>query len=256
VENCKRMSGSQPESHAAVPDVESQEAVPTVESPEAVPDVMPAGEVDPVPAVQVETDAADPVDEPPADEKAPAYSVIADRLEAIEARLDETARLGNRNADLVDRLHAENRLLRQGELEQATLPLFRDLMRLVDDLERMIASADASARDLVLIRDTLLAILRRNGADRFEPASGEPFDSSRHQAARVVQSSEIDKDRTIARTLRAGFLRDDLSVIRVAEVEVFRHVPDATSMTVDEADPPENGIDTVDQADSEDNGNT
>lgn len=161
-----------------------------------------------------------PADTEPAPEE-PAPDAVVTRL---EQRLDQALQLAQRRDDLVDRLHSENQQLREGELQAALLPLLRDLMRLHDDLEQIIAVA-SDARDAVLIRDALADILARNGVTKFTPTDGSAFDSALHAAVGAEPTDDEHADRTIQSVRRAGFVRDDGSTVRVADVIVWKFRP-------------------------------
>jgi molecular chaperone GrpE len=147
---------------------------------------------------------------------------VIDRLDGLGRRLDELARLGAHQRELVDELHADNQKLRAGELFQAQAPLLRDLVRLHDDVERLEAAAGDGAADLALVRQQLLQVLDRAGVRRYEVMAGDPFDGSRHQGVRSVPATDGAADRTVATMVRCGFERDDGRVLRPADVEVHR----------------------------------
>src|SRR5947209_9477437 len=66
---------------------------------------------------------------------------LTDALGALDERLAESQRLLAHQTELADRLHAENQRLRAGELRAAQLPLVRDLMRMHDDIGRLVAAS-------------------------------------------------------------------------------------------------------------------
>lgn len=202
------------------------------------PEGAPQLSLDPVVTVPPPPEAvvADPLppfadESPPLEPPAPDLAALLDasvarldaRLETVETRVAELARLGGRDRDLVDRLHADNQTLRAGELDQAQAPLLRDLIRLHDDLERL-GSAAADGGDLGIVHSQLVAVLARAGVDRFTPADGEPFDAAQHQGRGTVPTDDPAKARRIARVARAGFRRGG-KTIRAAEVEVFAPAP-------------------------------
>ncbi|HMA47782.1 MAG TPA: nucleotide exchange factor GrpE [Frankiaceae bacterium] len=51
---------------------------------------------------------------------------------------------------------------------------------------------------------------------------GMPFDPARHTGLRRVPTEDAARDGTIARTVKPGFVRGGVAVVRPAEVEVFR----------------------------------
>jgi molecular chaperone GrpE (heat shock protein) len=150
---------------------------------------------------------------------------LSARLAGFDERLEESQRLLARQTELVERLHAENQRLRKGEVRAAQLPLVRDVLRLHDDLGRLVDAAEGDSRkDLEIVRASLLDTLARNGITPFEGEAGEPFDSRRQSVAGVVGADDPALNRLIAETLRAGFAWDDGELIRVADVRVHRHV--------------------------------
>lgn len=143
-------------------------------------------------------------------------------LDRLDLRLAESQRLLARQTELTQKLHAENQSLRAGELRSAQMPLVRDLLRLSDDLERMLGVATESVEDLTVVRDSLLDILGRNGIQRFEAEHGEPFDPRVHSAAGAAPTDDEQLDRTVAEVVRPGFRWDSGEVIRVVEVRAYR----------------------------------
>lgn len=69
--------------------------------------------------------------------------------------------------------------------ERAKAGLVRELLSVVDNLERALASAHDGEEHLSegvrLVHSELLGVLQRGGVEGFDP-SGEPFDPERHEA--------------------------------------------------------------------------
>jgi molecular chaperone GrpE len=69
--------------------------------------------------------------------------------------------------------------------ERAKSGLVRELLPVVDNLERALASAGSSEQHLAegvrLVHSELIAVLERNGVQQFDP-SGERFDPGEHEA--------------------------------------------------------------------------
>jgi molecular chaperone GrpE len=69
--------------------------------------------------------------------------------------------------------------------ERAKSGLVRELLPVVDNLERALASAEESEQHLAegvrLVHSELLAVLERNGVEQFDP-EGEKFDPEVHEA--------------------------------------------------------------------------
>jgi molecular chaperone GrpE (heat shock protein) len=193
--------------------------VETVAQPVEPEDAAPAGASEPI----LEEDSAP--GELVEEDSAPEELVEEDAeniLDRLDARLAESQRLLARQTDLTQKLHAENQVLRAGELRSAQMPLVRDLIRLSDDLERMRAVAAESADDLTVLHESLLDVLARNGVEAFESEWGEAFDSRVHSVAGVETTEDEQLDKTVAEVVRRGFRWSSGEVIRVVEVRAYR----------------------------------
>ncbi|WP_241255914.1 hypothetical protein [Candidatus Protofrankia californiensis] len=156
----------------------------------------------------------------------PAFDVAvvtaaAMRLDDLAHRVEELVRLRRHDADLVDRLHAENTRLRAGELTEAMSPLLRGLMRLHDQMTSL--GADDGQSIAGILRTQLLQVMDVAVDVRpYTAVVGTPFDPARHVGVRRIGTDDSERDRTIARTVRPGFVRGESILVRPAEVEVFR----------------------------------
>jgi molecular chaperone GrpE len=77
--------------------------------------------------------------------------------------------------------------------ERAKSGLVRELLPIVDNLERAIASAEEGEQHLAegvrLVHSELIAVLERNGIEQFNPA-GDKFDPAEHEALSVREDGE------------------------------------------------------------------
>src|SRR5215211_1380614 len=77
--------------------------------------------------------------------------------------------------------------------ERARSGLVRELLPIVDNLERALASAEEGEQHLAegvrLVHSELIAVLERNGVEQFDPA-GDKFDPSEHEALSVRADGE------------------------------------------------------------------
>jgi len=106
---------------------------------------------------------------------------------------------------------------RQEAAQYGSQNLFKDLVSVVDNLERAIAHArESGGGDLAsflqgveLVQRELLAIFEKNQVTEIE-ALGKPFDPSLHEAIAQVESGEVPPN-TVIEVLQKGFqLRDRL----------------------------------------------
>ncbi len=149
---------------------------------------------------------------------------VLDAVVALEQRVTEIGRLAERHNELIDRLHAENQSLRKGELTQAVAPIFRDLIRLSDQLAQLDeTSTEPGKGDAALAGRQVLEILARSGVRPEDTEAGVPFDSAAHQGIGRRPTDDAAADGTVASVRRPGFVGPDGKLLRAAEVEVWRY---------------------------------
>lgn len=106
------------------------------------------------------------------------------------------------------RRHERDRLDR---LKYAGEALARDLLPVVDDLERALAHGDEQSAAVVegvaLVYKSLLSVLARHGVERIE-AKGKPFDPAEHEAVATVETAE-QPENTVVHEHRAGYRLHD-----------------------------------------------
>jgi molecular chaperone GrpE len=147
----------------------------------------PAGEEDAANEAEMEeaTERADAVDEDDSAAPGDAASADEDPLARAERERDEYLDLAKRaQADFENyRKRAAKEAAAAGE--RAKSGLVRELLPVVDNLERALASAGEQEQHLAegvrLVHSELIAVLERNGVEQFDPA-GESFDPSVHEA--------------------------------------------------------------------------
>jgi molecular chaperone GrpE len=147
----------------------------------------PAGEEDP--ANEAELDAArEENDRPQTPDPSPQGEGADDEegpLSRIERERDEYLALAQRAQ--ADFENYRKRAVREAAAasERAKGGLVRELLPVVDNLERALASAEESEQHLAegvrLVHSDLIAVLERNGVEQFDP-SGESFDPTVHEA--------------------------------------------------------------------------
>ncbi|GAA4604445.1 molecular chaperone GrpE (heat shock protein) [Actinoplanes octamycinicus] len=148
-----------------------------------------------------------------------------DGLAGYVEKADEFRRLRERDAEFVDQLHRENDELRKDQLTQAMWPLFQGYIKLYD----LMTAAPAGDETTPMLIRQLVQILDMNGVTVYEPEPGETFDGQ-WQEGIPVDTVEPDAAGTIACLRRAGFRRST-TVLRVAQVEVYRLARPADSAT-------------------------
>ena len=103
--------------------------------------------------------------------------------------------------------------------ERARSGLVRELLPVVDNLERALASAEEGEQHLAegvrLVHSELIAVLERNGIEQFDPA-GDKFDPSEHEALSVRADGEPG---VVLEVVERGY-RSNGTVLRPARVVV------------------------------------
>ena len=103
--------------------------------------------------------------------------------------------------------------------ERARSGLVRELLPILDNLERALASAEEGEQHLAegvrLVHSELIAVLERNGVQQFDPA-GHKFDPSEHEALSVRDDGDPG---VVLEVVEKGY-RSNGAVLRPARVVV------------------------------------
>ena len=175
-------------------------------------------------------------DEPAALPREPVAADAADgngaptssEIDQLRRQLQEKTEEAARNYDLYLRERAEaanfkKRLAREKSeaLRFASEPLVRDLLPVVDNLERAVEHAEGDGQSVIegvrLVLKSLVDILGRHGVKRIE-AVGEQFDPTRHEAMAQVESREHEPNQVVDQH-HSGYLLHD-RLLRPALVTV------------------------------------
>jgi molecular chaperone GrpE len=105
--------------------------------------------------------------------------------------------------------------------ERAKSGIVRELLPVVDNLERALASAEESEQHLAegvrLVHAELIAVLERNGVEQFDP-SGERFDPTEHEAL-SMRNQDGSESGLVLDVVEKGY-RANGTVLRPARVVV------------------------------------
>lgn len=192
------------------------ESIPPEEEPVTSRDESgePSGEEDPANEEQALRDKEDSSDPDADSEPEP-----EDPLARVERERDEYLDLARRaQADFENyRKRAAREAAAAGE--RAKSGLVRELLPIVDNLERALASAEEGEQHLAegvrLVHSELIAVLERNGVQQFDPA-GERFDPAEHEALSVRDDGDPGM---VLDVVEKGY-RANGSVLRPARVVV------------------------------------
>src|ERR671921_1463431 len=153
-----------------------------------------------------------------------------DRKEEVESEdpLTRAQRERDEYLDLARRTQADfenyrKRAAREAAAagERAKSGLVRELLPIVDNLERALASAGDGeqhlAEGVLLVYSELVAVLERNGVQQFDPA-GERFDPSEHEAL-SMRDQDGTESGLVLDVVEKGY-RANGTVLRPARVVV------------------------------------
>jgi molecular chaperone GrpE len=149
-------------------------------------------------------------------EERPVENVV-EAMEVLRAKLREAEEKARANYDLFLRERADlENFKRRMQREQAESvrfanePLLRDLLPVVDNLERAVAHAQGGGNGqplvegVALVLRTFLSILEKYGVSR-QTTIGEPFDPNKHEAMAQVENAELAPNTVVDEHL-AGYL--------------------------------------------------
>ena len=203
-----------------------------------------------------ESDAtAEPTADAPPDPAVVAPPPETADLEARVAALEAEV-AAERDQALRARAEAENTLKRSAReraeaVRYGASGLARDLLEIVDNLERALASMPedgaAKAEDVAALREgvaltlqELNAKFRRHDIQRIAPVPGDPFDPNHHQAVTQIARPDLPGG-AVAELLQAGYRHHDrllrAAVVATTPKEAGEAASEATSNGAAEAAP-------------------
>jgi molecular chaperone GrpE len=144
-----------------------------------------------------------------------------DPLASIQRERDEYLDLARRAQ--ADFENYRKRAAREAALagQRAKSGLVRELLPVVDNLERALASAGDDEQHLAegvrLVHSELIAVLERNGVEQFDPR-GERFDPEEHEAL-SMRSEDGAESGTVLDVVEKGY-RANGGILRPARVVV------------------------------------
>jgi len=154
-----------------------------------------------------------------------------DKIAELEAQLAESRDQFLRKAADFENFRKRMNQEKQNAIEFANQTLLLDIIPVIDDFQRAIQSAEASAElaelpagkamldGITMIEKRLMSQLEAKwGLKRFNSA-GEPFDPNRHEAMMMEKSPDV-KEPVVQEDLVKGYTLKD-RVIRAAKVKVI-----------------------------------
>ena len=158
---------------------------------------------------------------------------------ALAAKAEEVTSLNDKYLRLAAEFDNYKRLIQRDQRDQIRFGnehLLKELLPVVDNLERAIKSSREGGGSDVLIQGVDLTLKQLTGAlTRFHVVPvetvGRPFDPATHQAVTSIESEKIPKQHVVDE-LQRGYLLHD-RILRAAMVSVSAGRPDGVPKTED-----------------------
>jgi molecular chaperone GrpE len=162
---------------------------------------------------------------------------LEQRLADLAAQLQTVTTEHRRSLGEFEEVKARMRREAAREVERGRRVLLGELLDVVDNLDRAIATSHEPAgssaseavgsvvRGIELVRDQFLAKLEAFGVSRL-PALGRPFDALRHEAVTTAPVAHPSQDGVVLAVVKEGYAIGD-EVLRPASVVVGQHAGQA-----------------------------
>ncbi|MEO6307825.1 MAG: nucleotide exchange factor GrpE [Nitrospiraceae bacterium] len=157
---------------------------------------------------------------------------VAELQLALSAKAEEVKGLNDKYLRLAAEFDNYKRLIQRDQRDQIRFGnehLLKELLPVVDNLERAIKSSREGGGSDVLIQGVDLTLKQLTGAlTRFHVVPvetvGQPFDPATHQAVTSIESDKVPKEHVVDE-LQRGYLLHD-RILRAAMVSVSAGRPD------------------------------
>jgi molecular chaperone GrpE len=153
-------------------------------------------------------------------------------MQRLREDFDTKVKYDESKERLIDSLHRELQVYREGLHFKILKPVFIDLIAMYDDLgkliDAMLAKDPSSAssqmvQNLGSFQETIEETLRRNGVDAFT-LEESTFLASKQRILKVLDTSDPAQDKQIGRRVRKGFEYEG-RVLRPEIVEIYKYNP-------------------------------
>jgi len=158
--------------------------------------------------------------------------LLTTEMQHLREDFDTKVKYDESKERLIDSLHRELQVYREGLHFKILKPVFIDLIAMYDDLGKLIDAmlakdlASASSRmvqNLGSFQETIEETLRRNGVDGFT-IEESTFLASKQRILKVLDTSDPVQDKQVARRVRKGFEYEG-RVLRPEIVEIYKYKP-------------------------------
>jgi len=164
---------------------------------------------------------------------------MEDKFSSVESQMNKLMRdfqtklmIDEQKNQIIDKLHRELQDYKNNENQDRVLPLIRDLLSLIDNVEKQVRFIRENGYDnpeklIEMIQNTVQDvedILYRQGIEALSNQS-EKFDSKRHKVIKTIKTTDKDKDKQIAEVFGKAYFWEERQ-IRPERVAVYVYQPD------------------------------
>lgn len=158
--------------------------------------------------------------------------LLMTEMQRLREDFDTKVKYDESKERLIDSLHRELQVYREGLHFKILKPVFIDLIAMYDDLGKLIdamlakdlASASSQGvQNLESFQETIEETLRRSGVDAFT-IEETTFLASKQRILKVLDTSDPTQDKQVVRRVRKGFEYEG-RVLRPEIVEIYKHNP-------------------------------
>ncbi|WP_282141007.1 nucleotide exchange factor GrpE [Cytobacillus oceanisediminis] len=159
------------------------------------------------------------------------FSAMDTQMQKLMREFQTKLMIDAQKDQVIDNLHRELQEYKNNENQDRFLPLIRDLISLIDKLEKGLADNKRNGNEspeklLDIIKYTVQDvddILYRQGIEALPPLR-KKFDPKRHKVVKTVKTSDKEKDKQIAHTFGKAYVWDERQ-IRQELVAVYIYQP-------------------------------
>lgn len=138
-------------------------------------------------------------------------------------------KMDNHKEKIIDKLHNEVTEYKEGLIEKLTWPLILDLIIAIDNLNKTIENIkgkeeltkEYAIKCINGVKEDLDEILYRQGIEAYND-SDIKFEPKRHKLLKLSETGDIEKDRTISKTVKLGYEMGE-KIIRKQLVDIYTY---------------------------------
>lgn len=158
---------------------------------------------------------------------------LLQEMQALRQDFETKVKYDESKERQIDRLYQELQVYREGLYFKILRPIFMDLIAVYDDLGKLVEGLPVSElepaaaqmhENLRSFRESVEDILARNGVEPYH-LEGDTYVPARQRVVQIIETTDLEQDKKIARRVRKGFAYDD-RVLRPELIATYRAIPD------------------------------